>query len=296
MNKAIFFLINTLFFLSCKREVVELPDFTVTANAASYRVGDTVRFSFTGNPHNIVFWSGKAGHMYEYRNRTLIDGNKLLIKFNTFQQYGVVTQNLSVYASDDFNGTYDTTNVKKATWKDITGKVTLSTGGDQTQSGTVDLTAADMFDGSKPIYVAFRYRSTNPPNNNRWVIRTFNADLQDASGATTSLATMATMGTAGWKSVGFSNPALNWSITTTQLLFERSVNAVDDDWVISRSFNSKATVPDKGEAIKNISFNLNAYAEVYDTPGTYKLLFEASNASYQNQERVIKEMTLTILP
>jgi hypothetical protein len=223
----------------------------------------------------------------------LIEGNKLLIKFNTFQQFGVLSNNLSVYASDNFTGVYDTTNVKTATWKDITSKVVLSTGADQVPSGTIDLTATDLFDGAKPIYVAFRYRTGDINSPNRWVVRTFNADLQDAAGTLTPSATMAT---AGWKAVSFKLPAVGWSVTTAQLLLT-GVKAIEyDEWVISKSFNSKATVPDKGEAIKNISFNLASYGVPYLAPGTYKVVFEASNASYQNQERVIKELTVTILP
>jgi len=293
MNKLILFFIGSTLFFSCKREVVDVPDFTVTTAATTYHAGDSVRFNFTGNPDNIVFWSGKDGHIYEYRNRVLIEGNKLLIKFNTFQQFGILSQNLSVYVSDDFNGTYDTTNVKKATWKDITDKVVLSTGGDQTPSGTVDLTAADMFDGSKPLYVAFRYRTADVNNPNRWVVRTFNADLQGPSGSLTSVATMST---AAWKQVSFLNPAIVWSVTSAQLLLTGSKGFTEDDWVISKSFNSKATVPDKGLAIKNMTTNLPNYTELYTTAGTYKVTFIATNASYQNQEQVVKEMTLNILP
>jgi plastocyanin len=293
MNKFMLLLISTALLLSCKREVVSVPDFNVTIAPATYHAGDTVRFDFNGNAENIVVWSDLAGHKYEYRNRVVIDGNKLLIKFNSYQQFGVLSNNLSVYASDNFTGVYDTTNVKTATWKDLTSKVTLSTGADQVPSGTIDLTGTDMFDGVKPIYFAFRYRTGDITKPNRWVIRTFNADLQDAGGAITPLAVMST---AAWKAVSFKLPATGWSVTTAQLLLTGLVGIEYDEWVISKSFNSKATVPDKGEAVKNFSNSLTSYGIRYTTPGTYKVVFIGSNASYQNQESVIKELTVTILP
>lgn len=287
------FTLSAILLLSCKREVVDVPEFNVTTDALTYHAGDTVRFNFSGDPHHIVFWSGKNGRKYENRDRVLIEGNKLLIKFNTWQSFGVLANNFSVYASDDFSGIYDTTNIKNATWKDLTGRVVLSTGVDQTQSGSVDLTGPGLFDGSKVIYVAFRYRTGNINSPNRWVVRTFNADVQDENGVLTAAAVMST---AGWKAVSFKLPAVTWSVTTAQLLLAGVKGIEYDEWVVSKSFNPKATTPDKGLAIKNTSFNLSQYGEEYKEPGTYKVTFIATNASYQNAEKVIKELTITVLP
>ena len=293
MNKIFFCCCLCLIVISCsKREEVGAPDFNVTTNAATYKVGDTITFNFTGNPQNIVFWSGMPGHVYEYRNRLFTTGNKLLMKFNTYQQFGV-RNNLTVLVSNDFNGVYDTTNIKKATWTDITGRVTLSAGADQVQSGTVDM--SEFTNGNKAATLAFRYITTSLISQNRWVIRTFNADNQAPDGTVTALANMST---AGWKAVSFQNPAAVWSVTSAQLLMAGTATALDDDWVLSKSFNPNAVAPDKGEAIKNITINLNKYVAtgVYTTPGTYKVTFEASNASYKNEARTLKEITLTITP
>jgi uncharacterized protein DUF5017 len=279
--------------ISCsKRDRVEAPAFDVHTSSTTYKVGDTINFEFTGDPQNIVFWSGLPGSVYEYRDRLFTTGNKLLIKFNTYQQFGV-RNNLSVLVSNDFNGTYDTTNVKKATWTDITSRATLSQGADQVQSGTLDM--SEFTNGNKSVTLAFRYITTTIQSQNRWVVRTFNADNQDADGGVTS---MATMSTAGWKAVDFINPAAVWSITSAQLLLQGSATALDDDWVLTKSFNPTAVSPDKGIAIKNITVNLKKYvaAGVYTKPGTYKVVFEATNGSYQNIERTVKEVTLTITP
>ncbi len=64
---------------------------------------------------------------------------------------------MTVLVSNDFNGVYDTTSVKAATWTDVTSRVTLSTGADQTQSGTVDL--SEFANNNKAATLAFRYVS-----------------------------------------------------------------------------------------------------------------------------------------
>lgn len=295
MNKIISFFTICLIAISCtKRDKIEAPDFDVTTSSTTYKVGDTITFNFTGDPQNIVFWSGMSGNVYEYRDRLVTVGNKLLVKFNTYQQFGV-RNNMTVLVSNNFNGTYDTTNVKAATWTDITNRVNLSQGADQVPSGTVDM--SEFTDGNKSAVVAFRYITTTLQNQNRWVIRTFNADKQDSDG---KLTPMATMSTAGWKAVSFQNPAAVWSVTSQQLLMAGTPTALDDDWVLSMSFNPNAAIPDKGIPIKNITTSLPQYAAIgiYTVPGTYKVVFEATNASYANDkvESVLKEITLTITP
>lgn len=290
MIKKYFYILTAVFLLAaCTKDRVSMPGMEVTTDKASYKVGDTVRFVFAGNPDNIVFWSGKQGHEYQYRNRTFMEGNKLLLKFNTYQQYGT-DKNLSVKVSDNFNEVFDAANIQKATWTDITSKVTLSTGADQTPSGTVNL--SEIFDGKKPVTVAFRYITTELKTQTRWVIRTFNLDNEAASGIVSPVATMAT---AGWKAFSFSNAPV-WSISTTQLLMRGDNLGLDDDWVFAKAVNPNAVAPDKGVAIKNIAGMLEGYSEPYTAPGTYKVTFEISNTSYQNHESAIREVTVNVAP
>lgn len=290
MIKNCFYIITVISLLAaCKKDEVSTPELEITTDKVSYKVGDTVRFQFAGNPDNIVFWSGKQGHEYQYRDRTFMEGNKLLLKFNTYQQYGT-DKNLSVKVSDNFSEVFDAENIQKATWTDITDKVTLSTGSDQTPSGTVNL--SEIFDGKKPVTVAFRYVTTELKTQTRWVIRTFNLDNETPSGTVSAIATMAT---AGWKAFSFSHTPV-WSITAAQLLMRGDNLGLDDDWVFAKAVNPNAVTPDKGLAIKNVAGLLEGYSESYTTPGTYKVTFEISNTSYKNQESAIKEVTVKIDP
>lgn len=52
--------------------------------------------------------------------------------------------------------------------------------------------------------------------------------------------------------------------------------------------------PDTGVAIKNIIEKVDRYSYVYNTPGTYKVAFEATNISYLGMSRVDKEIEFTI--
>lgn len=295
MNKLFPYIICGLLLASCsKRDEVDAPVFEVAANGSTFKLGDSIIFQFTGTPQNIVFWPGTPGRVYEFRERTFTTGNKLLVKFNTWQQFGI-RNNMTVLVSNDFNGVYDTTNVKLATWTDVTSRFTLSSGVDQTPSGSVDL--SEFINNNKAATLAFRYVTPALAAPNRWVVRTFNADNQSPDGVITP---MATMSTAAWKAISFVNPASNWSITSSQLLSQAAANNADDDWVLSKSFNPNTATPDKGIAIKNITTNLTRYApatDLFNKAGTYKVVFEASNASYQNMPaRVLKELTITITP
>ena len=71
-------------FASCNKELSIKPlDFSVTADKASYNVGDTVHFKFAGNADFISVYSGEEGHDYQYRERTTIDG-KPQLQFNSY--------------------------------------------------------------------------------------------------------------------------------------------------------------------------------------------------------------------
>lgn len=292
MKQIAFLIMLTGLLASCtKRDQVDPPtNFNVTTEKTTYKVGEAVKFNFSGNPDNIVFWSGAAGRKYEFRNRTAEVGSKLFVYFNSFQQF-YVFDNMRVLVSNDFNGIYDPTNVNAATWTDITSRCVLSNGTDQTPSGRIDLT--EFNEGNKDVTLAFRYYTTELRAQNRWVIRTFNAEKQSADGVITSLANLAT---AGWREVSMANPAAVWSITTAQLLCIGSSTVLDDDWVFTKKFNPSLATPDKGEAIKNTTVDLASHTTVYNTPGTYNVTFVATNASYQNQESIVKEMTITVTP
>jgi Domain of unknown function (DUF5017) len=296
MRNLLYLLIVAFIFISCAKEKVETPSLEVATASLTYKAGDTVTFNFTGNPDNITFYSGEPGHNYAFRERTSAE-NDLQINFKTFVLSGMIYKNLHLLVSNDFDGVADTAHVSAATWKDISDRAVFSTGQDNTPSGTISLKEfADPKNAAARIYVAFKYTDyKKPQGQNKWAIRTFEANSISPDGVVSPLAVLST---GGWKAYDFKNPAFVWSITTTQLLMPNSNKDADDneDWVISKGFDPFAVKPDAGIALKNISTTLSSYKYSYAKPGTYKVIFDVSAVRYNGEKRTTKELTLTITP
>lgn len=281
---------------SCQKtyELAPQDDFSIELEKSSYKVGEPVRFIVKGKPENIVFWSGEAGRKYEFRKRTVVEGNTISLNFKTFAQFLLpVDQSvIKLYVSTNFSGIYDATNVRAATWEDITDKAVLSSGVDQTPSGNISLNT--FAERNKNMALALVYKTTvikPEAQQNRWVVRSFDLKSTNQQGEETILANMAT---AGWTAFNFSGPATNWSITSAQLLTVRNSTDLDDDWVVTKQFNPNSILPDVGEPIKNISQNLADYTRVYTKAAVYKVSFVATNANLERSETVVKEIELTI--
>lgn len=298
MKTCSIFLFSIILF-SCTKMKVDAPDFTVTTGTATYNIGDTVKFLFTGNPENIVFYSGEPGFNYNYRNRTTGDGIAQL-NFTSHQQNMGEINTLSLLASTDFNGVADLDGITKATWIDITNRATLSTGADKTPSGSVDLT--DLAALNKPVYFAFRYRGYNHATLKQptWFIRTFNVLnlLPDGKSSTNG-----SIDKMGWASCNIQNPTVGWTITTGSNTATLSINGTgsgstkddNDDWIISRSFDLKEVTPDPGLSLRSLStVAITGYNYIYTKSGTYTATFVAFNNSVNDQKTVVREVTITV--
>ncbi|GEP94396.1 DUF5017 domain-containing protein [Chitinophaga cymbidii] len=291
MRKAFIIPILLTTVAACTKEKVTTPGLEVSTSSLTYKAGDTVTFNLRGNPDNITFYSGEPGHNYEFRDRTRAE-NDLLIDFTSLVQFGEIRQNLQLMISTDFTGVADSNAIKAATWTDLSDQVTFSSGADRTPSGTLNL--KDYAVEGKLIYVAFRYTDyKKEKGQNRWVIRTFNAQNISPDSIVTPLATVAT---GGWQAVDFKNYSKKWVITTAQLLMESTDKNGDDneDWIFAKGFDPFAIKPDEGTALKNISTVLSQHQHVYKKPGTYKVVFDVSSVRYNGEKRAQKEIILTI--
>ncbi|MEN5436465.1 DUF5017 domain-containing protein [Sphingobacterium faecium] len=294
MKRLTIYIMTALLLASCMKEDIASADLQVLTSASEYRVGDTVVFRFEGAPDNIVFYSGEHGHNYELKDRQYAD-NDLQIDFKTLVQWGVIYQNLQLLVSNDFSGVYNQEQIAKATWVDISDKAVFSTGKDNTASGTVSLKPYVGTVDTASLYVAFRYTDFQKKQQNRWVIRTFNADKVSPEGMTTNVATMSS---AGWEAVSILNDSKVWDISAKQLMMYGGVasDTDNDDWVISKGFTVKASVADKGIALKNISTTMQEYRYVYQSPGIYKAVFETSSDWYSGRQEGYTEVTVEIKP
>ncbi|MCU7694650.1 DUF5017 domain-containing protein [Haoranjiania flava] len=280
-----------LVFASCSKQLSTEPlNFNVETASATYNVGDTVTFFFSGNPDFISFYSGEEGNNYDNRERTTIDGTPRL-QFTSYAQYGTQLNTLQLLVSNDFKESYDEAGINAAKWTDITSQATLSTGADNTPSGVVDL--SDFLAQKKPVYIAFKYTGTSGNAQKTWTIKSLTVDLLKKDGSVLPVTDIAT---AAWRQVSIKNPAAVWTISATQLRIAGGNAAAEDneDWVISKLLYLNNVLPDVAVPVKNIAQKVDSYKYVFSKSGAYKVVFLAVNATADVQQATTKEIQLTI--
>lgn len=278
--------------VSCEKySTIEEPEFQVTSNGSSFKVGQNVTFQFQGNPNNITFYSGEVGNKYEFSNRTSVAG-KAELSFTSFRQNNK-PNTLKFLASTDFTGLADSASITKATWMDLTNKVTLSTGVDNTPSGVVDLT--DLQALKKPVYFAFRYTDvTSATAQATWTISNFLVK-NTVNGIPYTIQNIAD---AGWGRYSAINKTNLWTITATSVRYAGgAANTPDNDaWVIARPADLSFVPRDLGTTIKDINLKLTSYDYTFTTPGTYKVVFVAGNLNIENSKTIVRELTINVVP
>ena len=287
-------------FASCSKKLsIDPLSFSVTTNSATYHVGDTVHFTFTGDPDFISFYSGENGHNYDNINRTTIPGSPKL-SFTSYVHYGTEgnqPNSLQLLVSTDFNGTYDSADVVQATWTNISDRFTFATSSGQTlASGVADL--SDFLAQGKPIYIGYHYKGNSTGTQRTWEITDFAFNLLEAD--STTLVPITDLSSAGWFGVNISNPTHNWALNYTATppnLHMQGAGRGNPDietWLISGLLYLNRVAPDVATPIKNITQKVDSYDYVFTQPGTYKVVFLAANATADEQQSVTKEVDLTV--
>lgn len=276
---------------SCDKELsVDKVDFSVNTDKMTYKVGDSVIFKFSGNPDNITFFSGETGSQYEFKDRLTAEG-KPELSFTTFRQYGAQNIPLELLVSTTFNGKLDE-NIANGGWKDITTAATFSTGSADVPSGSIDLSP---YIGDKPLYIAFHYKGDAGSTQRTWTVKEFQVKNKLTSGPILSIADLST---AGFSEISLKNPNAVWKIDANQLRIQGGNAAAEanDDWVVTQALYLDKVTPDKGSVVKNILTKATNYTHIYNTPGTYKVTFVASNATADQSASALKELTITVTP
>lgn len=266
----------------------EIPaSLSVLPDKVECKAGEAITFSLSGNSaDNVVFYSGESGYNFDFRERFYAD-NDMVVNFSTYVRYGEIYQNLQFLVSNDFNGNYNVENVEAANWIDLSDKFTFSSGADRTPSGEASLKEYAGDDPNAQIYVAFRYRDNEKPRQNNWIIRAITLDLISPEGVRNSLAAMSSM---SWQVVDFKNPAMTWNIkSSSQILIDGGSNQPEnDDWVISKAFNIRKGAPDTGVSLGTVT--IKEHKHTYNTPGTYKAVFDWYSGSKYSQEEITIEV------
>lgn len=294
MKKIVIFASVVFLLAACnKKEVVKL-DFNVTADRTTVNVGDTVTFSISGNPDQLIFYSDEKGSQYQHRERTRLDGGTPGLQFTSYRQYGLQSNTLSVLVSTDFSGHYTEEGINKASWTEITSRATLSTGVDNTPSGLIDLSD---FISKGPIYLAFRYTGTGGTTQRAWTIKNLviTNKLEDGSEYPITI-----IKDAGWAWVRL-NPSTSqqrWQITETQLQFTGGNETYGSNlgWVITKPLDLTKVLPDKGIVLKNISTRKDTYQYVYTKESGYNPIFVASNENIYGVSSSVKQLNIQVKP
>lgn len=308
--KKIFILPVLLMILaSCnKKEVTEL-NFEVNPEKANYEVGDTVKFNLSGNPEQLVFFSGEEGHKYIYKDRTTAESDLITLEFATNRRYGSDSQqpeSLTLFASQKFNGKYKAESIDAdADWTNITSAFTLS--GSQSNndtyvsSGVVNLTELSSvgfnLDKTMPIYFAFRYKGVTGFTQPRWWINKFDIKTTTTDG---QILVVADIASAGWTPVKvLPTSPVNWTFGTDNILKYQGgggTTGSNEVWAVSNALNLTKVQPDSGTPLKNMSTRLDEYSYVFTKAGTYKVTFVASNINVYGESKVIKEIEILVNP
>jgi hypothetical protein len=309
MKKIFILPVLLMLLVACnKKEVAEL-NFSVKTDKATYRVGEQVKFLLSGNPEQLVFFSGLAGSQYIYKNRTVAESDNVTLEFNSNRRFGTDTQqptSIRLLASQKFTGSYLETSINEsADWVDITSAFTFS--GNQTNmgiyvaSGVVNLLSLTSLgltiDKTKPIYFAFKFVGNTGSTQRTWRLTRFDVKLNAADGQVLPVANIAS---SGWASVKFGTSPASWTFTAARgLLTIAGGNATalnNQVWAVSNPINLFNVLPDKGLPLKNASTRLDEYSYVYNQPGTYKVTFDAFNTNVYGESRSVKEIEVTINP
>jgi hypothetical protein len=303
--KYCYFLAGTLLLFSAcrKNEIPVAPAFDATAAAVEYRVGDTVKFSLSGNPGIISFYSGDIGNDYDHRTGRVMPVKQFL-SFQTQMLGGTQANQLSVLTSTNFNGLYTVADVEAATWNDISSRFRLANSGDASayiNSGKPELT--DQLVAGKPLYLAFKY-VTLPQNANGiyniWRVQSFLFEgVNDV--ASTIISDHAN---AGWNLVLKGDYEPNrCKINATNLDLRGNLTNKDAStvaWAISKPFSLSSEVdfgPDYAVGIKAVADPaLTSYSYTYTRPGDYTVTFIARNVNVWGNEDVMKQIQIKVKP
>ena len=309
MKKTLFFtgMISLAFLFSCKKNVPGYTEdgysFDASLPVATIDSADTAQFLLSENPDVISFYSGEIGHEYANRERTILQGGRLQLKFETRVQFQPA-DTLDVMLSNDFTGIYDSTNVANAHWKRLTALFlfptpasTLSTfyPSGPTSGDFVDLT--DSVIPGQPCYLAFRYENTKPTNI-VWSVgklAMYNVFTNGVPNAAVIDSNQITSG--NFAPVQFTDPTPRVTTSSTYLKISNSTTEPfgSQYWHVSRPLNPSAVAPDAPIVIKNITQSpLAKFNYVYNKPGTYKATFVAAYKRLNFDKTFIKEFTVVV--
>ncbi|MDR3652192.1 MAG: DUF5017 domain-containing protein [Paludibacter sp.] len=316
MKKMILILLAAIALFSCNDIAVDMPnDFnispvlpttigdTLKGDTLVIKKGDVLVYNITGNPDFITFYSGEKHFNYNYVGLAHRDADSSIVAFSTKLSSGTLGK-LTVYASNNYSGNFTDVNnfIDNTKSVDITSKFKFSTTTAAQASGNLRLDSVTGIDKSKPVYVAFRFKSdtiktTDKPQ--KWIISAFS--LKNCF-ADTTYVNANDMRSAGFTTKSLSSPSNYWYFENAQMTF--LLNAVglntpgEDDWIVSRAFDLGCVWPDGGLIVKtpNNTGIVTTYSYQYTKTGIFVSTFLAKNQAYTTSKQVARKKIIKVIP
>ena len=316
MKKILILLSGVLLMASCQHDVVYEADYNVTLDPANtYYAGDPVKFVFTGDVDNLVFYSGETGSQYVYRDRYEVPLEDVIsadLHLDFQARYGDAGA-LEVYVSKDFAGINgndapdaDRDAVRSMVEAGMPGWVKLTY-----QEGASEKWTAQDFPVTEYLEnfcLAFHWcpQAFDKTQRTYWINGSITLEMAGTEPSTMTLSDL------GFKSLMMNEEvdAYKKNSGNGSIRFDNAKNAGEicfqgvganalpyaiDGWVFTTPRPLNKVANDKGTVIKNLQNYLREYEYTWTNPGTYKVTFVGRNENYASSSEEIHDFTITIL-
>ena len=315
MKRTIILTAALMAFCACQHDIVRETDFNVTLDAENtYVVGEPVRFNFTGEVDNVIFYSGETGSQYKYKDRYTVPAEDVLaanLDMDFQARYGLAGA-LEIWVSSSFeglngeDGAADRATIKTMVDGGMQGWTKLDY-----QEGASTKWTEQEFDLSQYVEnfcIAFHWCPPQFDQTQRtyWINGKLSLDL---AGTDPTVMDISELGfttvmmneeiedpykkNAGNGSIILNNP------NTGALIFQgvggNALTYCLDGWAISKPAPLNRVANDKAVVIKNLQNYMHTYEYVWEKPGTYEVVFLGTNSDYLSATSEVKTITLNII-
>ena len=335
MKRYLFILMAAFAATACEHDsIYQEIDFGVTlASSNTYRVGEPVRFEFSGNADYLLFFSGETGHEYCYRDRYSVDANDIEKCIYTLQLNGRSGKPcMTAYVTNNFaglNGADEAADLALITSMineegDLEGWTKIEELNDPEKNTEWTTTHFDVTHLADNFAVALHWNptTTEVTQRNYWVSSNVEVQFKGYDPQTINSQRLNYVPfamneeKAGERYILTKENSVNYTmrytgnsgLLTTEFVLtgcqaydpnnptnDKALPYAIDCWVISTPMALNLIEPDTGVSIKTLNQSLEFYDYTFEKPGTYTVSFVATSGNYIDQSRDVKEFTITIV-
>jgi hypothetical protein len=319
MKKALYFVAGLLLMASCQHDVIHEVDYNVTLDPANtYYAGEPVKFNFTGDVDNLLFYSGETGSQYIYKDRYEVPVEDVLsanLHLDIRGRYGYIAdyEALEIWVSKDFPGINgnddpdgDRAIVKQMVENGMQGWYKLPFNDvNKDQFFGYDFPMTEYLSN---LCIAFHWRPKDPTLTQRtyWINGKITLEMEGTEPSEMRLTDL------GFKSLMMNEEveAYKKNAGNGSIRFDNAVNAGEicyqgcsgnvltyaiDGWVFTTPRPLNKVANDRPIVVKDLQNYIHEYVYTWDEPGTYKVTFVGRNENYASASEQVFEYTITIL-